>query len=418
MGRQTVQLKKSWRNRIVGTGEEAPDQLLANPSNWRIHPKPQQEALSDALEELGWIQQVVVNRRTGHLIDGHLRVSLALRNNEPTVPVLYVDLDEREEALALATLDPISAMAAADKAKLDALLREVDTGSAALQEMLTGLAEQAGLYEISNDDAREAVTKAKGDKRLSAVDLIYTVAHFGPQPIGVMCCIAVKMGWMYGFQSTTIREPCHASVLMGGHWPGFIDNDYFRYDHGLHLATVEKWRPKYCTVRDVMTREQCEKEGIEYYSLDQILRWAEELEAYAENVIVIPKFDCLADIPDKYMLGYSIPTSHGGTPLPIQAFAGRRVHLLGGSPNKQIAYWQELPDDVVSLDNNYLLKMAAYGQCWMPDGTTKRLSDLGLGRIPRHLYVALAINLGNFAAYFQKQAPEDDQVMLELDNEA
>jgi len=66
MGRQTGQLKKNWRNRIVGTGEEAPDQLLANPGNWRIHPRAQQEALSDALEELGWIQQVVVNPRTGH----------------------------------------------------------------------------------------------------------------------------------------------------------------------------------------------------------------------------------------------------------------------------------------------------------------------------------------------------------------
>ena len=29
----------AWRNRIIGTGEEAPDQLLANPANWRIHPK-------------------------------------------------------------------------------------------------------------------------------------------------------------------------------------------------------------------------------------------------------------------------------------------------------------------------------------------------------------------------------------------
>ena len=143
--RQIRRQKKAWRNRIVGTGEEAPDQLLANPGNWRIHPRAQQEALSDALEEVGWIQQVVVNRRTGHLVDGHLRVSLALRNNEPTVPVLYVDLDEREEALALATLDPISAMAAADKQQLDALLREVDTGSAALQEMLAGLAGEHGV---------------------------------------------------------------------------------------------------------------------------------------------------------------------------------------------------------------------------------------------------------------------------------
>lgn len=143
--RQIRRQKKAWRNRIVGTGEEAPDQLLANPGNWRIHPKAQQDALSGALDDIGWIQQVVVNQRTGHLVDGHLRVSLALRNNEPTVPVLYVDLDPREEALALATLDPISAMAATDKAKLDALLHDVDTGSAALQEMLSELAAKSGL---------------------------------------------------------------------------------------------------------------------------------------------------------------------------------------------------------------------------------------------------------------------------------
>ena len=102
------------------------------------------------------IQQVVVNRQSGHLIDGHLRVSLALRNNEPTVPVLYVDLDPREEALALATLDPIAAMAAADKEQLDALLREVDTGSAALQEMLAGLAGQHGMYTVPSLDELEA----------------------------------------------------------------------------------------------------------------------------------------------------------------------------------------------------------------------------------------------------------------------
>ncbi len=38
-----------WRNRITGTGEEAPDQLLANPANWRVHPKAQQDALAGAL---------------------------------------------------------------------------------------------------------------------------------------------------------------------------------------------------------------------------------------------------------------------------------------------------------------------------------------------------------------------------------
>ena len=61
----------------MGSGEEAPDQLLANPSNWRVHPKAQQQALAGILGQVGWVQQVLVNRRTGHVVDGHLRVALA-----------------------------------------------------------------------------------------------------------------------------------------------------------------------------------------------------------------------------------------------------------------------------------------------------------------------------------------------------
>lgn len=150
-----------WRNRIVGSGEEKPDQLLANPKNWRIHPRQQQEALAGVLDEVGWVQQVLVNKRTGCVVDGHLRVSLALRREEPTVPVLYVDLDEAEEALVLATLDPISAMAGTDSANLNALLHEVDTGSAVLQEMLSALAEKSNLYTVDPSDAPEL---ASGDR--------------------------------------------------------------------------------------------------------------------------------------------------------------------------------------------------------------------------------------------------------------
>jgi hypothetical protein len=39
MVKATAEPASPWRNRIIGHGEEAPDQLLANPRNWRIHPK-------------------------------------------------------------------------------------------------------------------------------------------------------------------------------------------------------------------------------------------------------------------------------------------------------------------------------------------------------------------------------------------
>ena len=138
--RATQQGAQGWRNRIIGEGEEAPDQLLANPANWRIHPKQQQDALAGVLNEVGWVQRVIVNQRTGHLVDGHLRVALALRQDAPTVPVLYVDLDEAEERLILASLDPLAAMAAPDKEKLRDLLDGVQTGEAAVQAMLAQLA--------------------------------------------------------------------------------------------------------------------------------------------------------------------------------------------------------------------------------------------------------------------------------------
>ena len=136
---------QSWKNRITRYGEEAPDQLLAHPLNFRLHPKHQQDALAGVLSEVGIVQNIIVNERTGHVVDGHLRISLAMRDNQPTVPVTYVDLTPDEEALILATLDPISALANADADKLDQLLRDVSTSDAAVMQLLSDLAEDAGV---------------------------------------------------------------------------------------------------------------------------------------------------------------------------------------------------------------------------------------------------------------------------------
>jgi DNA methylase len=137
----------AWRNRITGSGEEAPDQLLANPKNWRLHGAAQRNALRGALDTVGWVQQVMVNRRTGFVVDGHARIEEAISRGEPTVPVLYVDLSPEEEALVLATLDPISAMADRDTAKLEDLLAGVTVDDAGLRRLLADLAPRKGLTD-------------------------------------------------------------------------------------------------------------------------------------------------------------------------------------------------------------------------------------------------------------------------------
>lgn len=110
-----------------------------------MHPGPQRDALRGSLDSVGWVQQVMVNRVTGHVVDGHARVEEALSRGEPAVPVLYVELTEEEEALVLATLDPIGAMAQSDRERLTQLLHDIDTDSVALTAMLAGLAEREGI---------------------------------------------------------------------------------------------------------------------------------------------------------------------------------------------------------------------------------------------------------------------------------
>jgi hypothetical protein len=134
-----------WRNRIVGHGERTPAEFTANPYNWRLHPRDQQVALSGMLDTVGWVQQVIVNRRTNTLVDGHLRVALALQRSEPSVPVLYIDVSEEEERLILASLDPLSAMARAEEARLAELMKGLEAKEEAVQGMLSKLAADVGI---------------------------------------------------------------------------------------------------------------------------------------------------------------------------------------------------------------------------------------------------------------------------------
>ena len=151
-----------YKNRIIGSGEEPLDQILFNPRNWRVHPLNQQNALKGVLEEVGWVQEVIINQRTGHLVDGHLRCQLAAREGAKTIPVKYVDLSEEEEALVLSTLDPIAAMATTDKAKLDELFASIESENADVLKMLDDIAEKERLEYAKRDpvDAEPQIDRA------------------------------------------------------------------------------------------------------------------------------------------------------------------------------------------------------------------------------------------------------------------
>jgi hypothetical protein len=139
-----------WKNSIVSHGELAASEFLANPDNWKIHPTRQQEAMKGALIQVGWTDEVTVNLRRGvkwpkgqrgvqTLLDGHMRVTLALREGDQTpVPVQYVDLDPEQEAYYVATHDPLGQLAGTDAAKLQALASQFDAQDKVIMAALRG----------------------------------------------------------------------------------------------------------------------------------------------------------------------------------------------------------------------------------------------------------------------------------------
>jgi len=105
-----------------------PGQLAPNPANWRTHPAQQVDTYRGIKEQVGWAGALLYNEATGRLIDGHLRRDEAERDGE-RVPVLVGSWTEEQEALVLASLDPIAAMAEADEAVLGALLQDIEAES-------------------------------------------------------------------------------------------------------------------------------------------------------------------------------------------------------------------------------------------------------------------------------------------------
>ena len=154
-----------WRDRVIDFRRIPARDLQAHDGNWRQHPSLQQEALLGTLREIGIAGALLVYHSPAHdgalvTIDGHLRKAL---DPEQTWPCLVLDVDDAEAAYILATHDPLSAMAEANADVLARLLSEMQSGEAAVQTMLSELAEQHGVIppepELSGPHVQE---KARG----------------------------------------------------------------------------------------------------------------------------------------------------------------------------------------------------------------------------------------------------------------
>jgi len=158
------------RNRVRELRRVKAADLVPNPKNWRTHPKGQQDALRGILAEVGYADALLARELPDGslmLVDGQLR---AETTPEQEVPVLVLDISEAEADKLLLSLDPLAALAETNAVALDALLREVDTGSEGLQQMYADLAEAAGVIPpdfepASAEDQSRLDQKAKTTRR-------------------------------------------------------------------------------------------------------------------------------------------------------------------------------------------------------------------------------------------------------------
>jgi DNA modification methylase len=128
-----------------------PRALTAHPLNWRRHPQSQRDVLAYSLRKFGHVQGVLVNRQTGHLIDGHARVEEAIEQGRETIPVNVVDLSEEDERELLRLFDPVGALADTDSEALERLIAEI--GNPDLEAMLAGVSGGSGLLVDADPDA-------------------------------------------------------------------------------------------------------------------------------------------------------------------------------------------------------------------------------------------------------------------------
>lgn len=181
---------------------------------------------------------------------------------------------------------------------------------------------------------------------------------------------AVEAGWLYGARlPATVYEAVH-----------FADQDWKQPDRAAYMNALAQHRPAMATVMDWEHEDQ----------LTEVLSWAEEAAQHVtESVLIVPKVPgCVGLLPRRIgsrrvILAYSVPTSYGGSPLGLWELTGWPVHLLGGSPQKQLelAGYVRACADLVSADGNMAHQQAHRCRFWLrragPKGHWCQLATTG-----------------------------------------
>ncbi|ACM58406.1 hypothetical protein Hlac_2842 [Halorubrum lacusprofundi ATCC 49239] len=209
----------------------------------------------------------------------------------------------------------------------------------------------------SSSTAREIATARRAD----------SVAFLHRAPFALD---AYELGFLPGF-----REDCGYQQSQSTQLDipvGMLDNDFRNPDLERFVDRFFEHEPQVGVIGDVYERDD----------INDHVAAAREIQAsYPEaELIIVPKSRTVIDaIPEDLVLGYSRGyadrLAHEFSDPPD--WRGRRIHILGGSPPKQLEAIRQLtrptlsadpPADIVGVDWNGLHRGAQFGEFWTTDG--------------------------------------------------
>ncbi|WP_135827116.1 DUF6610 family protein [Halorussus ruber] len=181
---------------------------------------------------------------------------------------------------------------------------------------------------------------------------------------------AFRLGFLTGFrEDCTYQQHQYTDLELP---VGMLDNDFRNPDLDRYVERFFEYEPQVGVIGD----------AYDVNEVGEYVTAAREIQgSYPDaDLVIVPK--CRAAIravPDDLIVGYS----RGYADRLAHEFSdpvdwrGRRVHILGGSPPKQLGVIDQLtrptltdnpPADIVGLDWNGIHRGAQFGEFWTPDG--------------------------------------------------
>ena len=164
------------------------------------------------------------------------------------------------------------------------------------------------------------------------------------------CCIAKKHGFLVGRNTQFWHLDCNCPVE-------FLDWWFKKPNISKHIYLARKYRPKYVVAPDIWRISDIEVS----------LMVAKKLKQYSENIIIPIHFHCEDRIPEEFIIGLPSQTSFAKASLWIgnPSLMERKIHILGGSPHRQMMLAKHYLKNVVSVDSNMIARNAIYfGKYW------------------------------------------------------